>query len=155
MRNRNLWDWKMLRPLQINFLFPVLGMASSCMRAGGNFYYFFKQKGSRLQEICTLTGTGTSVDAHTTCNNEFTERHPVVAELNGSSVWEQRSVYRRAQQHVRHLPWKRGRIAAVNCRLRVCDVIKRILNGRTDFQLWGCGRWTGNRKFIWSGLTRV
>ena len=63
-----------------------------------------------------------------------------------------RCINRRAQQHIHHLPRKRGRIADVNCRLRACDVIKSRM-GPHRLPAWGGGQWTGNRKFIWGGLT--
>ena len=59
------------RPLQIYFLFPVLGMASSYRRAVVIIINLFKRQVSRLQETCTLTGTSVK--------RELTERHPIIA----------------------------------------------------------------------------
>ena len=58
-------------------------MASSCMRAGGNFFNYFLQA-TRFKVAGNLHFNRhfSEVDAYTTCNNEFTERHPVAAELN-------------------------------------------------------------------------
>ena len=53
-----------------------------------------------------------------------------------------RCINRRAQQHIHHLPWKRGRIADVNCRLRVCDVIKSRM-GPHRLPAWRCGQCAG------------
>ena len=63
-----------------------------------NNFKLFKRQGSRLQEICTLTGTSVKI--------EFTERQPVVAYLKDGPRQERfgaaKVVNRRAQQHVRH-----------------------------------------------------
>ena len=51
--------------------FPVSRPGNGFLiQAGGRLLFLFKGQGSRLQEICTLTGTSVKI--------EFTERHPII-----------------------------------------------------------------------------
>ena len=59
--------------------------------------------------------------------------------------------YRRAQQHVRHLPWKRGRIADINCRLRVCDVINSRIMGPHQGRIQRLKKGGAHIKWGWCG----
>ena len=54
------------------------------MHAGGRqfFNYFLQATRFKVAGNLHLNGHFSEVDAYTTCNNEFTERHPVAAELN-------------------------------------------------------------------------
>ena len=63
------------------------------------------------------------MDPHTTCNKEFTERHPVVAEVKDGSRQQrfgaaERILLRSTTRPPFVIKKKDGSIAAVNCRLR-------------------------------------
>ena len=60
------------------------------------------------------------VDTHTTCNNEFTERHPVIAELKDGPRQQRLGAAERISTRSATCP----PMAAVN---GICDVIKRIM----------------------------
>ena len=124
-------------------------MAFSYRRAGGYLYNYnnfklFKRQGSRLQEICTLTGTSVKI--------EFTERQPVVAYLKDGPRQERfgaaKVVNRRAQQHVRHFALKAWSHSGRKLPFTDCDVIKSRIMGPHRLPACGCGRWTGNRKLF-------
>ena len=64
LRNVNL-NWNGL-----NFLFPSWEWLPHTGGQAVNIINLFKRQGSRLQEICTLTGSSVKID--------FTETHPIV-----------------------------------------------------------------------------